>query len=133
MPKDCYDRDADEVGSYEEGYSDVDREELRDLRVDREKHGEAVLLGRRLRSGRNPGGGDAGAGAGAGGGGGGGGGGGAAAKEDGLIRDYAITPMKRLLGFCTYRARALGAGAQQVPPVTAWIHARWQPLPGTCC
>ena len=44
MPKDCYDRDADEVGSYEEGYSDVGREELRDLRVDREKHGEAVLL-----------------------------------------------------------------------------------------
>ena len=33
----------------------------------------------------------------------------------------------------SYRARALGAGAQQVPPVTAWIHARSQPLPGTCC
>ena len=32
----------------------------------------------------------------------------------------------------SYRARALGAGAQQVPPVTSWIHARWQPLPGTC-
>eukprot|EP00964_Phaeocystis_antarctica_P051381 scaffold29970_cov23-Phaeocystis_antarctica.AAC.1 len=32
----------------------------------------------------------------------------------------------------SYRARALRAGAQQVLPVTAWIHARWQPLPGTC-
>eukprot|EP00964_Phaeocystis_antarctica_P094387 scaffold61139_cov30-Phaeocystis_antarctica.AAC.1 len=32
----------------------------------------------------------------------------------------------------SYRARALRAGAQQVPLVTAWMHARWQPLPGTC-
>ena len=33
----------------------------------------------------------------------------------------------------SYRARVLGAGAQEVPSVTAWVHARWQPLPGTCC
>jgi len=33
----------------------------------------------------------------------------------------------------SYRARALGAGAQQVPPVTPWMHTRWQLLPGTCC
>ena len=33
----------------------------------------------------------------------------------------------------SYRARALGAGVQEVPLVTAWMHARWQLLPGTCC
>ena len=33
----------------------------------------------------------------------------------------------------SYRARALGAGAQQVPPVTPWMYTRWQLLPGTCC
>jgi len=103
-PVDCYDLDADEGGSYGDDYSDVGRGELRALREDRERHGEAVLPGRRLRSGRNPGGVDAGGGAGAGGG---GGGGGAAGKEDGLIRAYAITPMKRLPNFCTRAGRQL--------------------------
>ena len=33
----------------------------------------------------------------------------------------------------SYRARALGAGAQEVSRDTASTHAGWQPLPGTCC
>jgi hypothetical protein len=30
-----------------------------------------------------------------------------------------------------YRARVLRAGAPELPPGTPWMHARWQPLPGT--
>ena len=33
----------------------------------------------------------------------------------------------------SYRARALGAGVQEVSRGTASSHAGWQPLPGTCC
>jgi len=31
------------------------------------------------------------------------------------------------------RARVLRAGAPELPPGTPWMHARWQPLVGTCC
>ena len=32
-----------------------------------------------------------------------------------------------------YRARELRAGAPELPSGTPWMHARWQPLAGTCC
>jgi len=32
----------------------------------------------------------------------------------------------------SYRARALGTGDQEMSRCTAWMHAGWQPVAGTC-
>ena len=50
-----------------------------------------------------------------------------------LPLNVAIVDNDRGASPSSYRARALGAGAQEVSRGTASTHAGWEPLPGTCC
>jgi len=50
-----------------------------------------------------------------------------------LPLNFAILDNDRGDSPSSYIARALRAGAPELPPGTPWMHARWQPLPGTCC